>query len=148
MDDLLIDTPTRLVFTNELVPGSVIVQPCEGHYRGGQLKCDVETTIHGDRHMLTVQRVRSNPNACAIVLTEDGVESPWQMGGNGVVRITADSPTNPQPDERLRRDANRDLPMWKKVLGVAAGIATVLVPFALGAGFVLMLVLASRDGSR
>lgn len=149
-------TETRLIFANELVPGSVIVQECEIGKISGRVLCEVDATVHGVPHVLTVQRLRYGMGASAIVSNEDGVEQFWSKGGNGVVAVTVASPTCLRSDEDVQPlqgvdddgQAIRALPWWKKALGYAAIAATFLVPFILGGAVVGIIVLANHLGTR
>lgn len=146
-----VDTDTRLIFANELAAGAVIVQKCDGYYSSGRRRCEVEAYVHGDTpHLLTVQRVRVGMGACAMVVNEDGIKQAWQEGGNAVITVQAGGPVHPRPEQDQQADDQqgiRALPWWKKALGYGAALAAFLVPYALGAGTILILVAANRLGT-
>jgi hypothetical protein len=79
---------TRLIFPDELEPGTAIIEKCAGSEH-----CEFGSTHEpGRRHELTVLRKRAQPGGpgtSAIVIDEDGQQLPWSQADCLPVRILA-----------------------------------------------------------
>jgi hypothetical protein len=77
-------TNSRVIFADEIQPGTVILERCSG-----RMCTRPATNHHEDRpHEFTVLRRRISEGVVnAIVLDEDGEQQPWGMSGNITVRV-------------------------------------------------------------
>lgn len=73
---------SRVVFAEELVPGSVVLEPCSG------TSCSNGTTHQrGSFHELTILRLRGRSFITAVTVDEDGNQQGFETGRSRTVRV-------------------------------------------------------------